>query len=615
MKFHQLLLIVFLLGNIQLQAQKNISRIEPPNWWVGMKNSHLQLLVYGNDIGDFNPKISYKGVKVTSVIKVENPNYLFINLDISSKTKAGKFSIDFYKEKKKVESHSYELQARTQQGEDYQGFDNSDVLYLITPDRFANGTDKNDSVKGLAETVNRSNKGGRHGGDIEGIRQHLDYIGDMGFTAIWLNPLLENDMEEYSYHGYSTTDFYKVDTRFGSNEAYRQLSQEANKKGIKLIMDMIVNHCGLNHWWMKDLPSKDWINQWEEYTGTNHRKTLLQDPYASTLDRKIFTDGWFVPTMPDLNQRHPLMANYLTQNGIWWIEYLNLAGIRMDTYPYPDMEYMTEWTRRIMEEYPNFNVVGEEWFENPSTVSYWQEGKKNANGYTSSLNSLMDFPVQVTMVKALTVEESWNDGWIDLYEMLAQDFLYPDPLELVTFPDNHDMSRIFTQLNEDYDLFKMANVFVLTTRGVPQIYYGTEILMKNPESGDHGIIRSDFPGGWAGDKVNAFTGEGLTDQQKEAKNFFKKILHWRQNATAVQTGKLMHFEPKDGVYVYFRYNDAQKVMVVLNKNEKEYTLDLARFDEMLGGVKMGKDVLTDKTFEMSQAINLSAKSALVLELK
>lgn len=614
MRLYQLLFLLFLLGQINTYAKNQITRIEPPNWWVGMKHSKLQLLVYGDNIGDFNPKINYKGVQIESVIKVKNTNYLFVNLDFAENVQAGNFLIDFYHHEKKIESYSYELKTRTKTGTEYKGFDNSDVLYLITPDRFANGSTENDNVKGLKETVDRTNKGGRHGGDIEGIRQNLDYIKDMGFTAIWLNPLLENDMEEYSYHGYSTTDFYKVDTRFGSNEAYQQLSEEAASKGIKLIMDMIVNHCGLNHWWMKDLPDNEWINQWDEYTQTNHRKTLLQDPYASELDRKTFTDGWFVPTMPDLNQRHPLMATYLIQNGIWWVEYLNLAGIRMDTYPYPDMDYMTEWTRRIMEEYPNFNIVGEEWFENPSIVSYWQAGKNNVNGYTSSLNSVMDFPVQATMSKTLTIEETWSEGWIDLYELLAQDFLYPDPLELVVFPDNHDMSRIFTQLKEDYDLFKMANIFVLTTRGVPQIYYGTEILMESP-GGSHGIIRSDFPGGWAGDKINAFTGEGLTIQQKEAQDFFKKLLHWRQTSSAVQTGKLTHFVPQDKVYVYFRYDETQKVMVILNKNEEDYSLDLARFAEMLDDVKIGKSVLTGQSFDMTKAIDLPKKGALILELR
>jgi len=611
-----LFLVIFLntICFFTIAAQQKISRIEPPNWWTEMKNNTVELLMYGNDIGDFNPSVNYDGVRIERVIKVENPNYLFLDMVIDEAAKPGKVRIDFFKNKKLVESHTWELWQREAGSAQREGFNNADVLYLITPDRFANGDPANDEVAGMKEKPNRSFKGGRHGGDIEGIRQHLDYIAGLGFTAIWLNPVLENNMAEYSYHGYSTTDFYKVDPRFGSNDSYRQLAQEAKANDVKLIMDMIVNHCGLEHWWMKDLPTSDWINSWDTYTQTNHRKTLLQDPYASEYDKKILSDGWFVPTMPDLNQRNELLANYLTQNAIWWIEYLGLAGIRMDTYPYPDIHYMTEWTRRIMEEYPYFNMVGEEWFENPAIVAYWQRGKNNPNGYTSYLPGVMDFPVEMQLAKALNAKEEWKAGWINLYEMLALDFVYPNPENLVTFPDNHDMSRFFTQVNEDFNLFKLGLTFILTTRGVPQIYYGTEILMKNPGTTDHGIIRSDFPGGWAADTVNAFAGEGLTSQQKEATIFLKKLLHWRMNTSAVQTGKLTHFEPKDGVYVYFRYDEQQKVMVILNKNESPYSLKLNRFAEMLKGVTSGKDVLSGLTFDMSRAIDLPLKSPLILEL-
>ncbi len=606
--------LLILFYTIIAIGQTQIDRIEPPNWWTGMHNPEVQLLIHGDKIGDLNPVIEYEGVEITQVIKVENSNYLFVDLLISETAKPGKISIDFQEKGKSVISKSWEILAREANAANRKGFDQSDVLYLITPDRYANGDPSNDMIKGMKEKPNRSNKGGRHGGDIEGMRKSLDYIGDLGFTAIWLNPVLENDMEVYSYHGYSTTDFYKVDPRFGSNESYQALSKEANSKGIKLIMDMIVNHCGSFHWWMDDMPTVDWINQWPQYTGTNHRKSLLQDPYASDKDKKVFTDGWFVPTMPDLNQRNPLMANYLTQNAIWWIEFLGLAGIRMDTYPYPDMDYMTEWTRRVMEEYPNFNVVGEEWYETPSIVAYWQSGKENPNGYTSSLRSLMDFPLQAAMSTGINAKESWSDGWIDLYETLAQDFIYADPNELVVFPDNHDMSRIFTQMNEDYQKFQNAIVHTLTIRGVPQIYYGTEILMANPGSGDHGLIRSDFPGGWAGDSINAFTGEGLTIQQKEAQMFFKKLLNWRKNASVIHNGKLKHFIPKDGVYVYFRYNDDKKVMVVLNKNEQTYQLELDRFSEILNGITKAKDIISGQSMIINKSIELNPKTPLILEL-
>ncbi len=608
-----LLIVPFIFSELQAQS---ISRVEPPNWWVGMKHQQLQLLVYGKDIGHLKPQINYPGVTVEATHRVSNDNYLFVDLNIATSTKAGSFQINFTEKGKTIISKQYDLRQKERPSEEVIGFDASDVLYLITPDRFANGDTKNDAVAGMLETPSRSNKGGRHGGDIEGIRKNLDYLKDMGFTAIWLNPVLENDMPEYSYHGYATTDFYKVDTRFGSNESYRQLSKEAKSKGIKIIMDMIVNHCGSKHWWMDDLPTNDWLNSTGDYVQTSHRKTLLQDPHAAQSDKKVFTDGWFVPTMPDLNQRNRFMANYLTQNSIWWIEYGQLNGIRMDTYPYPDMDYMTEWTQRVMEEYPNFNIVGEEWFEEqPAIVAYWQKDKINPNGYTSELKSLMDFPMRYAVEKALMAEESWSEGWIDLYEMLALDFLYADPSQLVIFPDNHDMSRIFTQVNEDFDLYKLGITFYLTTRGVPQIYYGTEILMANPGTGDHGIIRSDFPGGWQKDTINGFTGAGLTDQQKSAKAFMRKLMNWRKKATAIHQGKLTHFVPEDGVYVYFRHNAEQKVMMVLNKNKDPYTLNLDRFAEMLDGVKRGTDVLNGGTIPLGQSIVLKPLQPLVLELK
>ncbi len=613
MNLFKAILLLVCLSSQNLFAQSKIERVEPPNWWVDMKNPNLQLLVYGDNMGDLNPSIDYAGVELVQVRKVKNENYLFLDLVISETAQAGKFPITFKHHDEVVATHTYTLFPREKGAAELQGFNNEDVMYLITPDRFANGDPTNDNVAGMQEKVDRANKGGRHGGDIEGIRKSLDYLADMGFTSIWLNPLLENDMEVYSYHGYSTTDFYKVDPRFGSNEAYRQLSKEAKSKGIKLIMDMIVNHCGSFHWWMDDLPMEDWINQWPAYTGTNHKKTLLQDPYAAELDKKIFRDGWFVETMPDMNQRNPLMGNYLIQNSIWWIEYLSLAGIRMDTYPYPDMDYMTEWTERVMAEYPNFNVVGEEWFGDPAIVSYWQKGKVNPNGYTSELPSLMDFPVQTAAVNAINDPESWGAGWVELYETLAKDFMYPAPNDLVVFPDNHDMMRIYSQVGEDYEKFKLANTFFLTTRGVPEFYYGTEILMSS--DGDHGIIRSDFPGGWAGDKINGFTGEGLTDQQKEAQQWMKKLLNWRKTATAVHYGKLLHFIPKDGVYVYFRYDDNQKIMVILNKNTKPYTLEVDRFAEVLDGVTTGKSVMSGQTFDMTKGLNLPQMGALILELK
>ena len=594
----------------------SIERVEPPSWWIGMEQAEVQLMFYGKNIGDLLPETSHQGVSIEEVIRVSNPNYLFVNVEIAEAAKAGQVSFTFSRNGSTVLTQEWTLEDRSTDAARRQGFDNTDVMYLITPDRFANGNPDNDAVEGLKEGVDRKLLGGRHGGDIAGMLQSLDYIKDMGFTAIWVNPLLENDMPDYSYHGYSTTDFYQVDQRFGSNEEYRDLVQASREKGIKFIMDMIVNHCGSEHWWMQDPPMDDWINNWPTYTGTNHRKTVLQDPYASEIDRKIFADGWFVPTMPDLNQRNAFMGAYLIQNSIWWVEYLGLAGIRMDTYPYPDEDFMTEWTRRLMEEFPYLNIVGEEWFERPSTVAYWQAGKDNPNGYVSYLPSLMDFPIQRAFAQALVEEEAFKSGWITAYEMLAQDFLYADPYNLVIFPDNHDMSRIFKQVDEDEDLFRMAMVYFCTIRGIPQIYYGTEILMSNGPEGDHGDIRSDFPGGWAGDKMNAFTGEGLKANQKAAQDFTRTLLKWRQSATAVHYGKMTHFLPEDGIYVYFRYDDEQKVMVVMNKNEDATDLALDRFVEQLEGHKQGKDVLSGAGYDLAaEQISVPGRSVLVLEVE
>jgi glycosidase len=439
----------------------------------------------------------------------------------------------------------------------------------------------------------------------------------MGFTAIWLNPILENDMHTYSYHGYAATDFYKADSRYGSNEAYRKLSKDAKAKGIKMIMDMIVNHCGSEHWFVKDPPTDDWINFGGEYVQTSHRRFANQDIHASEYDKKHFSDGWFVETMPDMNQRNELMADYLIYNTIWWIEYVDLAGIRMDTYPYPDKDFMARWTCAVMSEYPHFNIVGEEWITNPAIVSYWQRGKVNHDGYTSCLPSLMDFPLQDALKKGLTqVDHAHFSGLVVLYETLGMDFLYADPDNLVVFPDNHDMDRFYTQVGEDFELFKMGMAYVTTVRGVPQIYYGTEILMENSRyPGDHGFIRSDFPGGWAGDEVNALTGAGLSPKQKEAQNYIKRLLNWRKTNKVIHEGKLMQFSPNKGIYAFVRYCDAGKVMVIFNKNAKDTAVDMARYAEITEGYKTGTDVVTSKVYNVRGTMTVPAKTALVLELE
>ena len=593
----------------------NVDRVEPTFWWVGMKNPTVQLMVHGQEINGAEITLNYPGVKIKTISRLENPNYVFIDLGISPEAKAGTFPIEFRKSKKEVVTYNYELKNREPNSASRKGFDGSDVIYLITPDRFVNGNPANDAVSGMKELPNRTHMNGRHGGDIQGIKNSLDYLSKLGFTSVWLNPVLENNMTQVSYHGYSTTDFYKVDARYGTNEEYRELGKAVHQKGMKLMMDMIFNHIGSEHWWMDDMPSADWLNYYPEYKITSHRRTVNQDPYASESDKKLMADGWFVPSMPDLNQRNPFVSNYLIQNSIWWTEYLGLDGIRMDTYPYPDKFAMADWTKRIMDEYPDFYIVGEEWTTNPAVVSYWQKGKINKDGYVSYLPGLMDFPLNNAVIQSLKNAESWGGGLVNLYEALANDFLYADANDLVIFPDNHDMSRFYTQLGENFDLLKMGIAYYATTRGIPQIFYGTEILMSNPGTEEHGVIRSDFPGGWAGDQVNAFTGAGLTTQQKQAQDFFSKILNWRKTSEVIHSGKLKHFAPEDGVYVYFRYNQNHKVMVVMNKNSQEKTIDTNRFSEIMGNCTSGKEVISGTTITDLKNLKVPAMSAMIIELK
>lgn len=592
----------------------SLNKVEPPFWWTGMKSHALQLMVYGENISTTKLELNYEGVTINSLSTTDNPNYLFVDLEMESNVKPGTFDLVFKKKNKIVHTYNYELKKRRTDSS-LEGFNSSDVIYLITPDRFANGNPDNDEITGMVEGLARDEPFGRHGGDIRGIIDNLDYIKDLGFTAIWLNPLLENNQPEESYHGYATTDFYKVDPRFGTNEEYRELVAIARKKGLKVIMDMILNHCGSEHWWMKDMPMQNWINNYPDYVITNHRRTVNQDPYASKADKDRMVNGWFVPSMPDMNQNNDFVANYLITNSIWWAEFLGLSGIRQDTYPYPDKYISAEWTRRIMEEYPRFNIVGEEWSTNPAIVSYWQRGKNNSDGYKSWLPGVMDFPLQNALNRGLNEEENWSDGLIKIYEALANDFQYADPGNLVIFPDNHDMSRIYTQLNEDIDLLKMALTFILTTRGIPQIYYGTEILMSNPGTDSHGIIRSDFPGGWKGDKINAFKGKGITKQQKEIQDFIRKLLNWRKDMGVIHNGNLTHFVPDNGIYTYFRYNGNESVMVVLNKNEEPVSLETKRFEEQTKNFSSGYDIISGNTFSDIEKINVPAKSAMIIELK
>ena len=592
----------------------DIERVEPPFWWQGFNHKELQLLVHGDGISELSPSVDYRGIEVSRVERGDSPNYLFLYLDIAESAEPGTFQLLFTGSGETL-SHSYELRQKNPDPDYTKAFDSSDVVYLITPDRFANGNQANDSIEGYIDKLNRSDDYGRHGGDIEGVLNHLDYIADMGFTQIWLNPVLENAMPRASYHGYATTDYYKVDPRFGSNEIYRAFVAAARQKGIGVIMDMIVNHSGSLHWWSDDLPTEDWHNFADSKAVSTHARTTNQDPYASAFDKAAHADGWFVATMPDLNQRNPLLADYLIQNAIWWIEYVGLSGIRQDTYPYPDKHFMSEWARRIMNEYPHFNMVGEEWSPSPAITSYWQRGKNNHDGYKSSLPSVMDFPVQIAMQQSLTdPEKPWGSVWTPVYEMLGHDFLYPDPFNLMIFPDNHDMSRIYTRLDEDYQRFRMAMVFYLTMRGIPQIFYGTEILLSHPGTESHGALRMDFPGGWHGDEKNAFTGAGLSDRERDAQTFVRKLLNWRKDKTVIHSGKLMQFTPIKNIYAYFRYDENDTVMVVFNRGDEAAAIETGRFAERMGSSRHAVDVVTGESHDISKSLTLKPRSVLLLEL-
>ncbi len=611
-----LLLAITLCISLSTFAQARIDKVEPPFWWTGMQNTSVQLLIHGDNIGNLQVSCDMEGISIEKVHRPENKNYLFVDIKIAGSAASKIYPIEFLEEGSVVFTSNYELKKREAGSANRIGSNNSDAIYLITPDRFANGDPSNDVIEGMKEGLDRSLEYGRHGGDLKGISDHLEYIKSVGFTSIWLNPVLENDMSSWSYHGYATTDYYNVDRRFGSNEDYVALGLKGKKMGMGMIMDIIVNHCGSEHYWMDDPPFPDWFNyQDKKYQGTNHRKFTVLDPYASEIDREIMTNGWFVETMPDLNQRNPFMSKYLIQNSIWWIEYAHITGIRQDTYSYPFKEFMTDWSCAIRDEYPNFYIVGEEWVENPTIISYWQEGKNNADGNNSCLPGLMDFPLCFALHKALKEDESWGTGLVKLYETVAMDFVYPDPSQLVIFPDNHDMSRIYSQLDENYEHYKMALSYIMTIRGIPQLYYGTEILMANRGTDSHGIIRSDFPGGWEGDLVSAKEGRGLKSNEQEALEFCTKLLNWRKDNELIHNGALTHFHPENNMYVYFRHDEEKKVMVIMNKNTEVTPLNLDRFEEMLSGVTKGQDVITEDIYDMNEPITLAPMRTFILELE
>jgi len=610
------LVIVFLFG-LQAEAKKvDIDKVEPTFWWVDMKNPNLQLMVHGENIAHYDVELNYPGVSLSRTIKTDNPNYLFIDLVIEKGTKAGKFNLNFTDKGKTKAHYQYELKKRRTFSAERKGFNESDVVYLLMPDRFANGNPDNDSVAELAEKADRNNPDGRHGGDIQGIIDHLDYLQDLGVTALWNTPLLEDNEARGSYHTYAISDYYNVDARFGGNEAYLELSKECKKRGIKLIMDMVFNHCASAHWWMKDLPQKDWVHLHDEYTNSNHRKSTILDPYASETDQIQFSDGWFDRSMADLNQKNELLMTYLIQNSIWWVEYADLDGIRMDTHPYNDPQGMSKWGKAVLTEYPHLNIVGETWYKSAADIAYWQKDALNANGYNSYMPCVMDFQLFFSLEKAFLEKQQWENGLVRLYKSLAADYLYKDTGNLFIFIENHDTDRIMSTLKGDLNKFKSMMTFLLTTRGIPQIYTGVEILMEGKKSYGDGKMRIDFPGGWENDERNAFTAQGRTEKENEAFNFLKKLLNWRKNNPVIHTGKLKHYIPEQDTYVYFRSNAEKTVMVVVNQDESAKDLSLERFTESIKGFKSGKDVISGKTFDFTKGkISLAPNTSLILELE
>lgn len=572
-----------------------------------MQDTTLQLIFHSENIASGEPKLHYKGVELKKATRLENPNYFVLDLSISRDAKPGFIPIVFEYQREIVFSCNYELKQRQAGSSGRKGFGKEDVIYLVMPDRFSNGDTGNDSIAGMLEAPDPSNPDGRHGGDLKGIRDQLDHLREMGITAIWLNPVLENNMPAYSYHGYAITDYYRVDPRFGSNEDYLALVSACHQKGIKVIMDMVFNHCGSNHSWIKDLPMQDWIHQFPEFTRSNYRAETAMDPYASDFDRTRMQTGWFDKNMPDLNQHNEFLANYLIQNSIWWIEIAGLDGIRMDTYPYSYKDFMTRWMERVLMEYPEFSVLGETWQQKETHTAYWQSGSPVSGNYSSHLRHVTDFPMYYALKDAFTEKEGWTTGLARLYYVLAQDFIYDDPFSNVIFADNHDLTRIYSSLGEDPAKFRMAMAFLLTTRGIPMIYYGTEYLMTGEEPKGHGYIREDYPVGG--------TRSAVGGQEQEAFDYLSDLLNWRKGEEVIHSGKLMQFVPQDGVYVYFRYNDTGKVMVIINKNEQEKTIELARYREMLQDSETGKNVLTGEVIALGETVSIPAETALILSMR
>lgn len=614
-----LISLALILSSMTMQAATKIDHIEPENWYVGMKNSSLQLMVYGKNIRDSRVSVDYPGVKIDSLVRLDSPNYLFVYLNLSG-AKPGNMVLNI--DGKKV---NYPLKARTMSGDKRIGFDNSDVLYMLMPDRFASGRNITKPMKGLNPyVVDRSKPSLRHGGDLEGVRQHLDYFNQLGVTALWFTPVLENNLPDMnsqsSYHGYATTNYYRVDPRFGTNEDYARLVAEAHAKGLKVVMDMIFNHCGYDHPWVKDMPSKDWFNtpEWMKkgdsyYLQTSYKLTPVLDPYASKVDKRETVDGWFVRSMPDLNQKNPHVMTYLIQNSEWWIETVGIDGIRMDTYPYADRKAMSQWMKILNEEYPNFNTVGETWVTEPAYTAAWQKDSKLSK-VNSYLKTVMDFSFYDKINLAKHEEtDAWWKGLNRIYNSLCYDYLYENPSSVMAFIENHDTDR-FLENGKDTLALKQALALLLTINRIPQLYYGTEVLMNGTKEVTDGNVRCDFPGGFAGDKHNAFTAEGRTKAENSMFNWLSKLLKWRRNNMVITKGKQIQFIPYKGVYVIARQWNDQTILTILNGTSQAVTLPLDRYAEVIGNHQEAKDVISGRKVKLGSELQLKARDTKVIEL-
>ena len=606
----------------------NVTRIDPTNWFADMQDPTLQLMVYGKDIKFADVTTDYPNVKIDSLVRLDSPNYLLVYLNLKG-AKPGEVTLTFSNKNGKKTTKKFQLKAREMAGIDRKGFDISDVLYMLMPDRFANGNPKNDVIKGMEDQLcNRNEPSLRHGGDLEGLRQHLDYFTNLGVTALWLTPVLENDRpadggKHSTYHGYATTDYYRVDPRFGTNEEYKVLVDECHKKGLKVVMDMIFNHCGDYHPWakhtridengktIKDYPSKDWFNSPNYGLQTSYKLTPVLDPYASKVDMKETVDGWFVPSMPDLNQRNPHVIKYLIQNSIWWIETVGIDGIRMDTYPYADRQAMADWMKVLNKEYPNFNTVGETWVTEPAYTAAWQKDSKLSD-INSNLKTVMDFAFFDRLSQAKNEEtDDWWKGWNRIYNSLCYDYLYTDPSSVMAFIENHDTDRYLGN-GKDSTALKQAYALLLTMKRIPQLYYGTEILMNGTKTETDGNVRQDFPGGFPGDKVNKFTNEGRTKAENAMFDWTSRLLHWRQNNDVIINGSQTQFIPHHGVYVLARQHNGKTVLTILNGKKADNQVDVARYAEVIGSHTTATDVLTGAIVDLTKNIPLTQRQAMVL---